>query len=390
MQPTSHPSRPDFLALDELFSERQRECRTAVRRLVSDRFEKEIATWYEQGSFPAFLPALMGEHRLLGANLSGFGLPGIDQITYGIIMQELERCDSGIRSFASVQGALVMYPIAHYGSDQQQESWLAKLGAGTAVGAFGLTEADGGSDPGRMITTARDCGDHWILNGQKSWVTNGSIADVVIVWAKTPTGVQGFVLPTGLAGLRFKSTENKLSMRASITSELVLSEVKVPKDAVLPKAKGLGTALDCLNQARFGIVWGVVGAAEACYEETRHYVSGRRSFGGTLASKQLVQMKLATMLAKITQAQLLALRLAQLKEAGKLHYSQVSLGKLANVEMALEVARTCREILGGNGILGSFNTMRHLCNLETVLTYEGTHDIHALIVGQQITGESAF
>ena len=361
-----------------------------MRQLVSERLEPEIANWYAQESFPTFLPSLMGSHKLLGANLSGYGLPEVDQITYGIIMQELERCDSGIRSFASVQGALVMYPIARYGSDKQRQSWLGKLGAGTAVGAFGLTEPGGGSDPGAMRTVARDCGDHWILDGQKSWVTNGHIADVAIVWAKTPIGVRGFVLPTNLPGVQFTPMPNKLSLRASVTSELCLTNVKVSKERVLPKANGLGAALDCLNQARFGIVWGVLGAAEACYEETRQYVSKRQSFGQTLAGKQLVQMKLATMLTKITQGQLLALRLAQLKDQGELHYSQVSLGKLANVEMALDVARTCRGILGGNGILGSFRTMRHLCNLETVFTYEGTHDIHGLIIGRQITGESAF
>jgi len=381
---------PDFLDLGSQLTEEQRLVQSSVRDFVSKEVEPKIAKCFMEENFPTEIIPQLGELGLLGANLTGYGLPGMDHISYGLVMQELERCDSGLRSFVSVQGALVMYPIHTYGSEAQKQEWLPKLGRGEAIGCFGLTESYGGSDPGAMKTRAEDKGDHWLLNGSKMWITNGNLAHVAVVWAQTEQGIRGFVVPTNTKGFEARKMVGKLSLRASVTSELYFDNVKLPKDAVLPKSDGLKAALSCLTQARYGIAWGVLGAAEACYDEAVSYVKDRVTFGKPIGHTQLVQRKLAIMLSRITQAKLLALRLGQLKNAGQLHYAHVSMGKQNNVEMALETARTCRGILGGNGIMIEYKAMRHMCNLETVYTYEGTNDIHLLIVGAQITGEPAF
>lgn len=387
--PTARPF-PDFFDLSDVLTEEQALVTASVRKFVQQEIQPSIADYYAKEDFPIEVIPKMGELGLLGANLDGYGLPGMDGVSYGLIMKELERCDSGLRSFASVQGALVMYPIHAFGSEEQKETWLPKLGSGKAIGCFGLTEADGGSDPGAMKTKAEDKGDHWLLNGSKMWITNGNLAEVAVVWAKTGDGIRGFVVPTATDGFTVKKMANKLSLKASITSELYFDNVKLPKDAVLPKSTGLKDALSCLTQARYGIAWGVIGAAEACYDEACNYTKDRILFNKSLDSFQLVQRKLAIILTDITKAQLLALRLGQLKDAGKLHFSHVSMAKQNNVEMALQTARTCRDILGANGIMLEYQAMRHMCNLETVYTYEGTNDIHLLIVGAQITGKPAF
>lgn len=381
---------PDFLDLNSLLTEEQRLVQSSVRDFVAKELEGKIAKHYLNETFPTDIIPKLGELGLLGSSLQGYGLPGMDHIAYGIVMQELERCDSGIRSFASVQGALVMYPIHAYGSEEQKKKWLPLLGSGEAVGCFGLTESYGGSDPGSMKTKCEDKGDHWLLNGSKMWITNGNLSKVAVVWAQTDKGIRGFVVPTDIKGFEARKMEGKLSLRASITSELYFDNIKLPKDALLPKSEGLKSALGCLTQARYGIAWGAIGAAEACYDEAVNYVKDRVTFGRPIGHTQLVQRKLAIMLTRITQAKLLALRLGQLKNEGKLHYGHVSMAKQNNVEMALETARTCRDILGGNGIMAEYKAMRHMCNLETVYTYEGTNDIHLLIVGAEITGHQSF
>ncbi len=381
---------PDFYMTEELFTEEQRLVMSSVREFVQGKLAPKIGKHYMEESFPVETIPQFGQMGLLGSNLSGYGLPGMDAISYGLVMKELERCDSGVRSFASVQGALVMYPIHTYGSEEQKNEWLPKLGRGEAVGCFGLTESYGGSDPGAMKTTATLQGDKWILNGSKMWITNGNLAQVAVVWAKTNEGIRGFVVPASAKGFTAKKMTGKLSLRASVTSELYFDNIELPKSAMLPlSTAGMKCPLSCLTQARYGIAWGVLGAAEACFDEAVRYVADRVVFEKPLASKQLVQIKLATMASKITQAQLLAFRLGQLKVSGKLHHVQVSMAKQNNVQMALEVARTCRDILGGNGIMIEYQSMRHMCNLETVYTYEGTNDIHLLIVGNEITGELA-
>jgi glutaryl-CoA dehydrogenase len=362
----------------------------SVRDFVAKEMEPLVAEYYLKEEFPLQLIPKLGELGVLGANLKGYGLPGMDNISYGLIMKEVERCDSGFRSFVSVQGALVMYPIHAFGSEEQKKELLPKLASGEMIGCFGLTEADGGSDPGAMKTKAVDGGDHWILNGSKMWITNGNLAKIAVVWAKTNEGIRGFVVPLDLKGVEVRKMTGKLSLRASITSELYFDNVKLPKSALLPKSEGLKSALSCLTQARYGISWGVLGAAEACFDEATKYASDRILFNRKLASFQLVQKKLATILTEITKGQLLALRLGQLKDEGKIDFAHVSMAKQNNVEMALNVARTCRDILGANGIMLEYKSMRHMCNLETVFTYEGTNDIHSLIVGSQITGIPAF
>ncbi len=381
---------PDFLNLEALLTEDQIMVRDSVRAFVKQEFMPTIRESFRNETFPTHLIPKMGEMGLFGSNLTGYGLPGLDNIAYGLIMQELERCDSGLRSFASVQGALVMYPIHAFGSEEQKKEWLPKLATGQAVGCFGLTESEGGSDPGAMKTKAEDKGDHWLINGSKMWITNGNLSQVAIVWARTEKGIRGFVVPTNTPGFKAVKMEGKLSLRASITSELYMDNVKVPKDAMLPKTEGLKNALMCLSQARYGIAWGALGAAEACYDEAVKYAGARILFKKKLAGFQLIQRKLALMLTNITHGQLLALRLAQLKDAGEIHFSQVSMGKQANVLMALETARTCRDILGGNGIMDEYVSMRHMCNLETVYTYEGANDVHLLIIGHDITGIPAY
>jgi glutaryl-CoA dehydrogenase len=387
--PLSSPF-PDFYDISSLLTEEQRLVRDTVRDFVQREVEPEIKRCYMEERFPTQIIPKLGALGLLGANLKGYGLSGMDAISYGIVMKELERCDSGLRSFASVQGALAMYSIYAFGSDAQKEEWLPKLGRGEAIGCFGLSESYGGSDPGAMFTKAEDKGDHWLLNGSKMWITNGNLAKVAIVWAQTHMGIRGFLVPTHLPGFTAKKMEGKLSLRASVTSELYFDNVKLPKDALLPKSDGLKSPLSCLTQARYGIAWGVLGAAEACFDEAVNYAKDSVTFNKPIAHTQLVQRKLSLMLSRITQAQLLALRLGQLKNDGKLHFSHVSMAKQNNVEVALEVARTCRDILGGNGIMIEYKAMRHMCNLETVSTYEGTNDIHLLIVGGEITGVQAF
>jgi glutaryl-CoA dehydrogenase len=381
---------PDFLDVNSLLTEEQRLVQASVRDFVAKEIEPKIRKCYMEEKFPTEIIPKLGELGLLGSNLTGYGLPGMDHISYGLVMQELERCDSGIRSFASVQGALVMYPIHAYGSEEQKKEWLPKLASGEAVGCFGLTESYGGSDPGAMLTKAEDKGDHWLLNGSKMWITNGNLAHVAVVWAQTPKGIRGFVVPTNSKGFTAKKMEGKLSLRASVTSELYFDNVKLPKEALLPKSDGLKSALGCLTQARYGIAWGVVGAAEACFDEAVGYVKDRVTFKKPIGHTQLVQAKLATMISRITQAKLLALRLGQLKNEGKLHFGHVSMGKQNNCEMALQIARGCRDMLGGNGIMVEYKAMRHMCNLETVITYEGTNDIHLLIMGNEIIGQQAF
>lgn len=383
-------SAKDFLSLENELTEEEKLIRDSVRNFLNEKASSILVDHYREESFPKDLIKGFGELGILGANLSGYGLPGMSGKAYGLVMTELERLDSGLRSFASVQGALVMYPIHAFGSEEQKNTWLPKLFSGEAVGCFGLTESEGGSDPSAMKTVAKKQGDKWVLNGSKMWITNGNLADVAVVWAKTDEGVRGFVIPTQVKGFTVKKMTGKLSLRASVTSELYFDNVELPLEAMLPKSKGLSSALSCLTQARYGIVWGVLGAAESCYEEVCHYVKDRILFGKPLASKQLIQRKLAIMLSRITQGKLLALRLAELKDKGELHFAQVSLGKQNNCEMALQVARECRDILGANGIMDEYKTMRHMCNLETVYTYEGTNDIHLLIVGSHITGETCF
>ena len=386
----------DFLEADTLLSEEEKAIRDTVRRWVDDSVMPIIAAHYIDGTFPNDLVPQMAELGLFGANLpEQYGCAGLNNVAYGLIMQELERGDSGIRSFASVQGALVMYPIFAFGSEAQKTSWLPKLASGEAIGCFGLTEPDYGSNPAGMITTATQTDDGWVLNGTKMWITNGSAAHVAIIWAKTgalddPSSIRGFLVPTDTAGFSSKDQKGKLSLRASDTSELVLQDVRVPTDAILPESGGLKSPLMCLNQARYGIAWGAVGAAMACYDEALVYAKNRVMFGKPLGAFQLQQARLAEMLTEITKAQLLCVQLGRLKDAGTVRPDQVSLAKRNNVNIATEIARETRRLLGANGILVEYQAMRHMANLESVYTYEGTHDVHTLILGQSVTGLSAF
>ena len=383
-------SATDFLNITELLSAEQKMVSETVRDFVQKEIEPRLVDCWRREVFPQEIIAGMGELGLLGSNLPGYGLPDMDDIAYGLIMRELERADSGIRSFASVQGALVMYPIHAFGSEEQKQKWLPQLKSGAVIGCFGLTEQHGGSDPEAMQTKAVEQKDGYLLNGAKMWITNGSMAQIAIVWAKLGAEVRGFIVPCDSKGMTVKTMHGKLSLRASVTSELYFTDVLIAKENILPQAIGMKTALSCLTQARYGIAWGAVGAAEACYEEVLAYVCNRKLFGNALATKQLVQRKLALMLTEITHAQLLALRIGQLKNAGQLRFVQVSMAKQANVATALNIARTCRDMLGANGIMDEYKTMRHMCNLETVATYEGTSDIHLLIIGQNITGKAAY
>ncbi len=386
----------DFYAIDTLLSDDERMIRDTVRNWVEDEVLPVIQESYIEGRFPSDLIPQMGELGMLGANLpEEHGCAGLNNVAYGLIMQELERGDSGVRSFASVQGALVMYPIVEFGSEEQQRQWLPPLASGEAIGCFGLTEPDYGSNPSGMVTTAKETSDGWILNGTKMWITNGSMADVALVWAQTKEigdsrGIRGFLVPTDHPGFAARDQKGKLSLRASDTSELHLAEVDLPREAVLPGTEGLKSALSCLTQARYGIVWGAVGAAMACFHEALDYSGHREVFGGPLSSKQIQQLRLADMVTGITQGQLLALQLGRLKDRGEMTPQQVSLGKRSNVNMACEVAREARRLLGGSGILVEYSAMRHMANLESVYTYEGTDDIHGLIVGQAVTGKAAY
>ena len=380
----------DFLRLDDLLSDEERLARDSVRGFVSKEFLPLVQEHVRRdGSFPMELVPALAELGLFGANLSGYGCAGMNNVAYGLVMQELERGDSGLRSFASVQGALVMYPIHAYGTDAQKERWLPELAAGRAIGCFGLTEPDFGSHAGGMITRAERRGSGWRLDGTKRWITNGSIADVAVVWARGPQGILGFLVETDRAGFETRDMKGKFSLRASITSELYLRDVEVPDANRLPGAEGLKAPLGCLTQARYGIAWGAIGAAMACYEEAVRYVQEREVQGGILAGKQLTQEKLVFMLTEITKAQLLALRVGRLKDEGRLHHSMVSMAKRNNVDIALQIARSARDLLGANGIVDDYQAMRHMVNLETVRTYEGTHDIHTLILGEHITGVRA-
>jgi glutaryl-CoA dehydrogenase len=381
----------DYYLLDDGLSVEQKLVRQTVRDWVEEKVIPIIAGHYRDGTFPSHLVPEMAQMGLFGATLpEEYGCAALDNISYGIIMQELERGDSGLRSFVSVQSALVMYPIFTYGSAAQKRRWLPALAAGDAVGCFGLTEPDGGSDPGAMRTRAQRDGDGWILDGAKMWITNGTVADVALVWARTPDGVGGFLVEKGAPGFSAPEMKGKLSLRASVTSELVLEGVRVAEENRLPSASGLKAPLSCLTQARYGIAWGAVGAAMACYHEALNYAKERIVFDGPIARFQLVQDKLVFMVSEITKAQLLVLRLGQLKEQGKMRHTQVSLAKMNCVWMARECARLAREIEGANGILDEYSSMRHYQNLESVFTYEGTHDIHRLVVGADVTGYEAF
>jgi glutaryl-CoA dehydrogenase len=386
----------DFYQLDTLLSEEERAIRDTVRAWVDQHLMPVIGECYVEGRFPKALIPGLAELGVLGANLpEKYGCAGLNNVAYGLIMQELERGDSGIRSFASVQGALVMYPIHAYGSEEQKQHWLPRLAAGKEIGCFGLTEPDYGSNPAGMITTARETAEGWVLNGTKMWITNGSQATVAIVWAKTgglddSKSIRGFIVPTSTRGYTAKDQKGKLSLRASDTSEIHLEDVHLPKDALLPKSGGLKSPLGCLTQARYGIAWGAMGAAMACYDEARQYARDRVMFGKPIAATQIQQVRLAEMLTEITKAQCLALTLGRLKDQGTMTPQQVSLAKRNNVHMACECAREARRLLGANGILVEYHSMRHMANLESVYTYEGTHDMHALILGQEITGIAAF
>jgi glutaryl-CoA dehydrogenase len=386
----------DFYDVDSLLSDEERMVRDTVREWVSDRLMAVIREAYIERRFPTELIPELAELGVMGANLpEEYGCAGLNNVAYGLIMQELERGDSGVRSFVSVQGALVMYPIYAFGSEEQRKRWLPALAGGAKIGCFGLTEPDYGSNPAGMITTARQTSGGWVLNGTKMWITNGSMADVAIVWAQTGSagdakGIRGFVVPTDTPGFSARDQKGKLSLLASDTSELHLHDVTLPADAVLPGSGGLKSPLMCLTQARYGISWGAIGAAMACFDEARRYAKERVMFDGPIGGKQIQQVRLAEMLTGITQAQLVCLQLGRLKDKGTMTPQQVSLAKRAHVSMACDVAREARRLLGANGILIEYDSMRHMANLESVYTYEGTHDIHSLVLGQEITGIPAY
>jgi glutaryl-CoA dehydrogenase len=386
----------DFYDVDSLLSEEERAVRDTVRAWVEEHLMPIIGDAYIEGEFPKQLIPGMAELGFFGANLpEEYGCAGLNNVSYGLIMQELERGDSGIRSFASVQGALVMYPIFAFGSEEQKKHWLPRLASGEEIGCFGLTEPDYGSNPGGMITTAKETTDGWLLNGAKMWITNGSQATVSIIWAKTGAiddtkSIRGFIVPASTKGYTAKDQKGKLSLRASDTSEIVLQDCLVPKDAILPQSGGIKSPLMCLTQARYGIAWGGIGAAMACYDEALSYSKERIMFGKPIGQTQLQQSRLAEMLTEITKAQLLTLQLGRLKDRGTMTPDQVSLAKRNNINMACEAAREARRLLGANGILAEYHSMRHMANLESVYTYEGTHDMHTLILGQAVTGLPAF
>ncbi len=381
----------DFYRIDDELCDEERIARATVREFVERDFLPRVVEHIRQdGSFPLELVGKMADLGLFGANLHGYGCAGMNNVAYGLVMQELERGDSGLRSFASVQGALCMYPIYAYGTDEQKDRWLPAMARGELIGCFGLTEPDYGSDPGGMLSRAERRGDRWVLNGTKRWITNGSIADVAIVWAGTDDGIQGFLVEKDFPGFEARDMKGKFSLRASITSELFLSDVEVPEENRLSGVTGLRGPLGCLTQARYGIAWGALGAALACFDEARRYSKDRVVFGRPLASLQIPQQKLVWMATEITKGQLLALRLGRLKDRGELHHSMVSMAKMNNVDIALQVARMARDMLGANGIVDDYCSMRHMLNLETVRTYEGTHDIHTLVLGRELTGFGAF
>ena len=387
----SPPPALDFLDLDRLLSEEERLIRDTTRSFVHDRVLPEVAGWFERGELPRELAKELGDLGLLGMHLEGYGCAGTNAVSYGLACLELEAGDSGARSFVSVQGSLAMYPIWRYGSEEQKQRWLPPMAAGEAVGCFGLTEPDFGSNPAGMRTSARRDGGDWVLNGTKMWITNGGIADLAVVWARTDDeGVRDFLVPAGTPGFSTRDIERKLSLRASVTSELILEDCRLPADAVLPEVRGMRGPLSCLNEARYGIVWGSMGAARACFQSALEYATTRVQFDRPIGGFQLTQQKLADMLVELSKGTLLALHLGRMKDEGRLAPEQVSLGKLNNVREALAIARSARTILGANGVTLEYPVIRHANNLESVLTYEGTSEVHSLILGQAVTGLAAF
>ena len=381
----------DFLALDVLLDDEERAIRDTVRQFVRERVLPDVGDWFEQGILPRELLAELAKLGLFGMHLDGYGLPGASAVAYGLTCLELEAGDSGVRSAVCVQGSLAMYSIWRWGSEEQKQRWLPAMHAGEAIGCFGLTEPDAGSDPASMRTHARRDGSDWVLNGAKMWITNGTIADVATVWARTDEGdIRGFLVEKGTPGFTAPEIHKKLSLRASVTSELVLQDVRVPAESMFPEVRTLRGPLSCLNEARYGIVWGAVGAARACFESALDYAKERIVFGKPIAGYQLTQQKLAEMALEVNRGTLVALHVGRMKDAGTLRQEHVSLGKMGNVRGAIEVARSARTILGGNGITLEYPVIRHANNLESVLTYEGTHEVHTLVVGQALTGESAF
>ena len=381
----------DLLAVDALLDDEERAIRDTVRQFVRENVLPEIGDWFEKGIFPRELLSELAKLGLYGMHLEGYGLPGASSVAYGLTCLELEAGDAGVRSAVSVQGSLAMFPIWRWGSEEQKERWLPAMHSGDVIGCFGLTEPDAGSDPGAMRTHARRDGSDWILNGAKMWITNGTIADLAIVWARTDEGaIHGFIVERDMPGFSAPEIHKKLSLRASVTSELVLQDVRVPDENVLPDATTLRGPLSCLNEARFGIVWGAVGAGRACFESALEYAKERIVFGKPIAAYQLTQEKLAEMALELNRAALVALHLGRMKDGGTLRPEHVSLGKMGNVRGALEVARTARTILGANGVTLEYPVIRHVNNLESVLTYEGTHEIHTLVVGEALTGQNAF
>lgn len=382
----------DPVGIDELLSDEEQAVRATVRAFCADRVLPDVAAWYEQGELPDVrgLVKELGAIGALGMHLSGYGCAGMSAVAYGLACLEFEAADSGLRSLVSVQGSLAMFALWRYGSDEHKDRWLPAMAAGEAIGCFGLTEPDAGSDPGSMRTTARRAGDDWVLDGRKMWITNGTVADVAVVWARTEEGIRGFVVPTDTPGFSAATIKHKGSLRASVTSELVLDGVRLPASALLPEAHGLRGPLACLDEARYGIVWGALGAARTCYEAALDYAATRVQFGQPIAAYQLTQAKLVDMAVELAKGGLLALHLGRRKDAGRLAPEQVSIGKLNNVREALGICRTARTILGANGISLEYPVIRHMANLETVLTYEGTSEMHTLIVGQALTGHAAF
>ena len=383
---------PDFYNISDLLTEEELLIQKTAHDFVNNEFKPIINEHYEKGTFPIEIATKLGELGFMGSSLpEESGGAGVSGVAYGLILHELEKGDSGLRSFASVQGSLVMYPIHSYGSDEQKKKWLPGLGSGELIGCFGLTESNFGSNPGGMVTTAKKDGDDWIINGSKMWITNGSLADVALVWAKDESGIiRGFLLEKGMKGFTSNNIHGKLSLRASVTSELSMVDVRVPDHSRLPNIEGLKGPLSCLTQARYGIAWGMIGAAIDCYETALDYSLERKQFSKPIAGYQLTQAKFAEMLTQITMAQLTVYQLGRLKDQGKMRFDQVSLAKRNNCYMARNIARTCREILGGNGIIEDYSPIRHMANIETVFTYEGTHEMHTLILGQAITGIAAF
>jgi len=380
----------DFLQIDSLLTDEERLIRDTVRAFVGDKILPDVGDWFEAGTFPKELAQEMGALGLFGMHLDGYGCAGTNAVSYGLACTELEAGDSGVRSFVSVQGSLAMFPIWAFGSEEQKQRWLPPMAAGDTIGCFGLTEADAGSDPGAMKTRARRDGTDWIIDGTKMWITNGGIADVAIVWAHTDEGIRGFIVPTDTPGFSTNDIHQKLSLRASVTSELILDGVRLPADAVLPNVTGLKGPLSCLNEARFGIMFGAVGAGRASYEAALAYAKDRVQFSKSIASYQLTQRKLVEMMVKVNQGMLLSVHLGRKHDDGTLTSEQISFGKMQNVRTALEVAREARSVLGANGITLEYPVIRHMNNLESVYTYEGTNEVHTLVLGQAITGIAAF